>query len=103
MCYSKTGHLEKQYIKLKEFEKWHGQEVPSDLQLKQFIKPSCERYSCSLYLEGKNILISPKRHGEQFERTGLAKFPLSPQFITLSSYSVLVYLSTIFYSSSNLT
>lgn len=67
MCYSKTGHLEKQYIKLKEFEKWHGQEEPSDLWLKQFIKPSCERYSCSLYLEGKNILVSPKRHREQLE------------------------------------
>ena len=33
-----------QYFRLKEFEKWHGQEGFSDLPLKQVLRPLCERY-----------------------------------------------------------
>lgn len=47
-------HVE--YFRLKEFERWHVQEGPYDLPLKQVIKPS--RKTCSPYWEQRSVLIS---------------------------------------------
>ena len=55
-----------QYFKLKEFEKWHGQEGFSDLPLKQAIKSSCDR--CPPILrEAASLSSKIKGHREESE------------------------------------
>ena len=55
-----------QYFRLKEFEKWHGQEGFSDLPLKQVVKPSCD--SCPpIFREAASLSSKIKGRREESE------------------------------------
>ena len=55
-----------QYFRLKEFEKWHGQEGFSDLPLKQVVKSSCD--SCPpMFREETSLSSKIKGHREESE------------------------------------
>lgn len=71
-------------FKMKEFEKWHLQEVFSELLLKHVIRPSCERYSFYIPRKKKHIYLQKLMDTKKESKQKVFPTPYS----TLSSYSL---------------
>lgn len=67
--------------------------------LKQVMRPSCEKYPNHTWRWGASLSPKTEGHRKEPERIGLAKFPLVYTYLIFFALS---YLSLTFYSSSNL-